>query len=167
MYIRLPVIRCTEGPVLVAIRKEKLNELAKANMMAKVLDANELLLRWGVLSHLTGAFRGVKRPLTVPDSPEWYKPEQIIVCSSVPTCTPRWVDDAPRIDPGPLPDSVFVTYVRKIKDPGQRAQIRHALNADHALVYLAYHWEWVPQDPLNVTLPKEHLTRYDERLPCP
>lgn len=165
MYIRVPVMRCASGPLLVAISRERLRNLAEANMMGKLFEAELLLLEDGVLSNPIGMFHGLRRPMKVPGRPEWLA-ENVVACVANPARAARYTEDG-RVVTGPLPASVFVTYAMKINDPGQRNQIRQHLNADHCQVYLADHWEWLPSDPGDATLPNEFTTRYDGRLPCP
>ncbi len=165
-YHRVPLKLHQSEATLGAVKEDRLMALADMRMFGKIAESDLLLIQGAVLCKPTAIFRGLKRPMSVPGYPPWYREDRVLTL----VCKPSFGVDASSGKPNrcdPPATSVFVAYLRRVDDDGQRDQIRRNLAADHQTVYLIYHWEWVLSDAVMPELPEDHATRYSEKMPWP
>jgi hypothetical protein len=104
--------------------------------------------------------------LKVPQDSEWYDQEHLVV----PVCRPKfgaWMSGGTAAPCTPPPNSVFIALIRRVRDGGQKDQIRRILSSKMERVYLLFWWEWVNSDPDAQDLPDNHGSRFRERWAWP
>ncbi len=157
-YFHFPLSIERGDTVLGAVSVDRLTEFSQLNLLHKVAQFEGLMLD-GCFRTPTAVYKGLARPLELPGAPAWYSEERMVITVSKPKFGMEIRGRVPVRSSAPEM-SVFVAYMVKIDDQGQRDRIRGALAASYPKVYLAIDWEWVFCDEVATDLPREYQTRY-------